>query len=49
MSKEETKTWICPECKHKEEWGYKELAEKGEPVCPECDTDMKLKKGENYD
>lgn len=40
----ESKTWVCSECGYEEEWDYKALAEKGEPVCPKCDSDMVLKK-----
>jgi len=41
---EKTTTWVCPECKHEEEWNYETLTKKGEPVCPNCDVDMKQKK-----
>lgn len=33
--------YICKECLHVEEWGEKDFADKGEPVCPLCDTDMR--------
>ena len=34
-------TYVCPSCGHSEDWTEKDFAEKGEPVCPECDEDMK--------
>jgi tRNA(Ile2) C34 agmatinyltransferase TiaS len=34
--------YICKECGHIEYWTAQLFAEKGEPVCPECDGDMKL-------
>lgn len=40
---EETKTWICLKCSHEVEWDYSNLVDKGEPVCPECDSNMIVK------
>jgi hypothetical protein len=40
--------WQCPECNnvfHLRHWTYRQLAEKGDPVCPMDDTDMKLQEG----
>jgi uncharacterized protein (DUF983 family) len=39
-----SRVWKCPECGYEELWSYESLATKGEPVCSECGTDMKLKK-----
>jgi len=33
-------TYIC-DCGHVEEWSEKDFADKGEPVCPDCDDDMR--------
>ena len=37
----QNKTYVCPECYHTELVDMDFLIDKGEPVCPECDTDMK--------
>ena len=34
--------FICKECGYIEHWSPKLYAEKGEPVCPNDDNDMKL-------
>ena len=37
--------WECINCGNKGElvqWGYEDMAERGNPVCPSCDDDMKL-------
>jgi transcription initiation factor IIE alpha subunit len=34
----------CPSCGYEETWDEETMAEKGEPVCPECDDDMKYVK-----
>ena len=33
-------TYIC-DCGRVEEWSDKDFADKGEPVCPDCDDDMR--------
>lgn len=30
----------CPQCHHKENWGIEDFADKGNPVCPNDDSDM---------
>ena len=45
MAKEEiSKTWICPNCDYETEWDYEALATKGEPVCPDCDAEVRINK-----
>lgn len=39
----ESSSWICPDCGYKVDWTIKDVANKGTPVCPECDIDCKLK------
>ena len=44
---EETTAFYCPECRDRgveetQHWTGREIAEKGTPVCPECDSDMVL-------
>jgi rubrerythrin len=36
--------WTCPECVHihQEQWSYLDLATRGTPVCPICDSEMQL-------
>ena len=34
--------WVCPDCHYEDKWRYEELAGRGSPVCPQCDTDMEL-------
>lgn len=34
--------YFCEECGHIENWSHILLKEKGEPVCPNCDTDLTL-------
>ena len=40
-------TYKC-DCGHVEEWSEKDFADKGEPVCPECDDDMKPMTDEEF-
>lgn len=35
-------TYFCETCGHIEHWSARLIAEKGEPVCPNDDNDMKL-------
>jgi hypothetical protein len=35
-------TWKCTTCTWTTEWGDKDVAERGTPVCPNDDTDMVL-------
>ena len=40
-----SRLWKCAECGNKGElvpWSYDDLAARGGPVCPSCDTDMIL-------
>ena len=37
-----TQEWQCPECDYSVLWPYEILADKGNPVCPDCDIDMVL-------
>ena len=42
---DESRLWKCSNCGNRGElvaWGYDDLATRGEPVCPSCDTDMIL-------
>jgi DNA-directed RNA polymerase subunit RPC12/RpoP len=32
--------YICPECGYEVIWTEKDFADRGEPVCPDCDSDM---------
>jgi transcription initiation factor IIE alpha subunit len=32
--------WVCPLCHHKTEWDYNDIVTRGNPVCPNCDSDM---------
>ena len=34
--------WVCDNCDCKINWTYAELAEKGIPVCQNCDSDMRM-------
>lgn len=37
--------WKCPECPKKlsiTDWTYSDLADRGTPICMQCDTDMEL-------
>lgn len=36
--------YMCPECETKIFWTINNFKEKGEPICPACDTDMKYLK-----
>jgi len=36
--------WKCPDCGFTERsWTMKDVANKGTPVCPKCDTDLEYK------
>lgn len=40
--------WRCSECKRTlstADWIYRDLADRGTPICGDCDTDMELMKG----
>jgi len=37
-------TYYCQSCGYSEEWTEEDFADKGEPVCPYCDDDMKPEK-----
>jgi len=37
-------TWKCPECGETIEYSEEDLAQKGNPVCPKCDSDMEVSK-----
>ena len=40
-----TPHWRCTSCDAViNDWGYRDLAERGIPVCPMCDADMELAK-----
>ena len=32
--------WSCPECNFKAKWSYNDLANRGGPICPNCDSDL---------
>jgi len=34
--------WYCArvQCKFKTRWSYRDLATRGNPVCPKCDTEL---------
>lgn len=32
--------WYCDECGFETKWEQKDYAERGNPVCPDCDDDM---------
>jgi len=34
--------WKCYECNTETEWSDEDVADKGTPVCPNCDEDMEL-------
>jgi hypothetical protein len=37
--------WRCPDCERTlstADWTYRDLADRGTPVCGDCDTDMEL-------
>ena len=42
--------WRCPDCEHTlstADWTYRDLADRGTPICGNCDTDMELVEGPN--
>ena len=41
------RTWKCPQCGHSDEISYDWLAERGGPVCEQCDCDMELQPADN--
>ena len=43
--KREGESWVfdCPECGFGDIWTSRDLAERGTPVCPHCDEDMKIR------
>ena len=41
------RTWKCPQCGHLERISYDWLAERGGPVCEQCDCDMDLQPAAN--
>ena len=32
----------CPSCGYRTFWTIKDVADRGEPVCPQCDTDLTM-------
>lgn len=41
-----SRRWTCLDCKHECSWTYDNLAERGSPVCPDCDANMVLVSGD---
>ena len=37
--------WICKKCKWSTQWDMRDVADRGTPVCKDCDEDMILKDG----
>jgi len=40
--------WRCPDCERTlstSDWTYRDLADRGTPICGDCDTDMELTEG----
>ena len=38
-------SWVfeCPECGFGDKWTSRDLVERGTPVCPHCDEDMRIR------
>ena len=39
-AEEDSDMWTCSECEFGTHWSYRELVEKGNPICPKCDIDL---------